>query len=188
MRTLLFVWLFAFFTVGAHATEPEFDAETGYRIARYRSPVPESVDGGSRITAPDVTDLVAKQSAILVDVMPSEGPGPDPVTGHWLGLKPRRNIPGSIWLPDVGKGALTPAMDDYFRKNLAVLTKNNLTHAIILYCQADCWMSWNAVKRAASYGYKSLYWYPEGSDGWRDWDGQFVDATAVPLPPKSPAP
>jgi rhodanese-related sulfurtransferase len=27
-------------------------------------------------------------------------------------------------------------------------------------------MSWNAVKRAASWGYTQLYWYRDGIDAW----------------------
>lgn len=54
------------------ADEAVFDAETGYRIARYRTPTPESVPGGTRIMAADVAGLI-KANAILIDVMPSEG-------------------------------------------------------------------------------------------------------------------
>jgi PQQ-dependent catabolism-associated CXXCW motif protein len=165
--------------VPAQAAELEFDAVTGYRIARYRSPVPETVPGGTRISAAEIKDLVQKHDAVLIDVMPSDGAGLDTVTGQWRMTKPRQDIPGSVWLPDVGKGELTAAMDSYFRSTIAKLTGGNRARAVILYCQADCWMSWNAVKRAASYGYTALYWFPEGSDGWRDWDGNFVEAVPV---------
>lgn len=170
-------------SVGAQAADSEFDATTGYRIARYRAPVPASVAGGSRITAPDVADLVKTRNAILLDVMPSDGIGPDPKTGAWLSYKPRQHIPGSHWLPDVGKGDLTPTMDAYFKANLERLTGGDKARAVIVYCQADCWMSWNAVKRAATYGYAALFWFSEGTDGWRDWDGKFVPAVPVPVGP-----
>ena len=167
--------------IPASADEPEFDAATGYRIARFRSPVPANVPGGAVISAADVADLVKNRSAILIDVLPSDGAGLDAATGQWRLSKPRQDIPGSVWLPDVGKGDLSPVIDEYFRDNLARLTKGNLTAPVIIYCQADCWMSWNAVKRASSYGYTALYWFSEGSDGWRDWDGTFVDAKPVPV-------
>jgi PQQ-dependent catabolism-associated CXXCW motif protein len=174
---------FLFISATAQAAEPEFDAVTGYRVARYRSPVPETVPGGTRITAAEINDLVKKQDAVLIDVMPSDGAGLDTVTGQWRMTKPRQNIPGSVWLPDVGKGELSPALETYFKTNLKSLTASNTARAVILYCQSDCWMSWNAVKRAASYGYTSLYWFPEGSDGWRDWDGTFTGAVPVPVLP-----
>jgi hypothetical protein len=46
-------------------------------------------------------------------------------------------------------------------------------------------MSWNAIRRAASYGYTALYWYPDGTDGMRDWDVPLVPAIPVPLKPSS---
>ncbi len=88
---------------------------------------------------------------------------------------------GSVWLPDVGKGTLTPALETYFQTNLTALTGGNKARPIIVYCQADCWMSWNAVQRAASYGYTALHWYRDGTDGMRDWDVPQVPATPVPM-------
>lgn len=159
----------------------EFDAVTGYRIARYRTPVPQEVPGGTRISAPDVGVLLENERAILIDVMGAEGAGPDPATGVWRLSKPRQNIPKSVWLADVGQGTLTAERDRYFRDNLHRLTAGDTARALIIYCQADCWMSWNAVRRAASYGYTKIYWFAEGTDGWRDWDGAFEAATPVPL-------
>jgi thioredoxin-related protein len=43
-------------------------------------------------------------------------------------------------------------------------------------------MSWNAVKRASALGYRNLYWYPEGSDGWAAAGLQLVTAKPIPLP------
>ena len=40
-------------------------------------------------------------------------------------------------------------------------------------------MSWNAVKRAASFGYTRLYWYRDGTDGW--------EAAQLPLAEATPA-
>ena len=37
---------------------------------------------------------------------------------------------------------------------------------LVIYCLADCWMSWNAAKRALAYGYTNVAWYPDGTDGW----------------------
>ena len=167
--------------ITAWADEPEFNVVTGYRIARFRSPVPATVPGGTAVSAAEVADLVKDRSAILIDVLPSDGAGLDLATGQWRLAKPRQDIPGSVWLPDVGKGDLSPVMDGYFRDNLTRLTNGNFAVPIIIYCQADCWMSWNAVRRASSYGYTALYWFSEGSDGWRDWDGTFDDAKPVPV-------
>lgn len=155
----------------------DFDAATGYRIARYRSPVPADVPGGTRIGADDVDRLVSDK-AILLDVMPSEGAGLIAETGQWA-TKRHENIPGSTWLPDVGRGKIDDRLQHYLAANLERLTDGNKSRPLIVYCQSDCWMGWNAVQRIARLGYTSIYWYPDGIDGWRDWDRPF--APAVPL-------
>jgi PQQ-dependent catabolism-associated CXXCW motif protein len=165
------------------APDAHFDPATGYRTSQYRSPTPQAVPGGTTIALAELEQLVAQKAAILLDVMPSEGVGPDATTGVWHIPKPRDHMRGSIWLPDVGKGSLTPALDVYFRSQLTKLTNGDLARSIVIYCQADCWMSWNAVKRAGSYGYTQLYWYPDGTDGMRDFDVPLVRADPVPLLP-----
>lgn len=161
----------------APADQDHFDAETGYRMTRYRAPTPDSVVGGTRINVDELDRLVRDENAILIDVMVAEGAGVDPKTGDWRLLKPRKSLPGSVWLADVGKGKPKPEIERYYKQNLRALTSNNKDHPIIIFCMADCWMSWNAVRRAASYGYSRVYWYPEGTDGWRDWGRPFVAAS-----------
>jgi rhodanese-related sulfurtransferase len=43
-------------------------------------------------------------------------------------------------------------------------------------------MSWNAAKRALSYGYTDVAWYPEGTDGWAFAGLPLVDAQPEPRP------
>lgn len=184
---LVAVALLALPFVARGQSADEFDAVTGYRIARYRAPVPEEVPGAKRIFFDDVEKLIAERHAILLDVMAAEGGGANPVTGQWRLTKARQHIPGSHWLPNTGKGLLEPGMESYFKSNLVRLTGGDLSRAVIIYCQADCWMGWNAAKRAASYGYTAVHWYPEGTDGWRDWDGTLAAAEPVPMAPADAA-
>lgn len=169
----------------AHAgSDPQpanFDPLTGYRIANYRAPTPSSVPGGTVISLEELENMVREGKPVLLDVNAAEGAGPNPVSGVWQLSRQRVNKAGTVWLPDVGRGVLTPEFETYFKDNLARLTGGDMTRAIIIYCQADCWMSWNAVKRAASYGYTALYWYPDGTDGMRDWDVSLVESTPVPM-------
>ena len=72
---------------------------------------------------------------------------------------PHRDIPGSLWLPDVGRGALSPELEGYFRDHLEAATARRHDMPVVFYCLADCWMSWNAAKRAASWSYTQVYWY-----------------------------
>jgi PQQ-dependent catabolism-associated CXXCW motif protein len=85
-----------------------------------------------------------------------------------------------VWLPNVGYGELTQQMDAYFRDNLKRLTGRDFDKAIVIYCVLDCWMSWNAVQRAAGYGYRNIYWYRGGSDDWREQGLELVEGEPVP--------
>jgi len=91
---------------------------------------------------------------------------------------PHRDIPGSLWLPDVGRGALSLALEGFFQRALEAATDGDKDAEIVFYCLADCWMSWNATKRAASWGYTRLYWYREGTDGW--------EAAKLPIEDREP--
>ncbi len=185
MKSGLLIWLTLLLLLGgtARAADSTFDPISGYRISQYRAPTPTSVPGGTVVTLEELQKLAAEQNAILLDVTPSEGAGADPQTGDWHVPKARFNMAGSVWLPDVGKGVLPAALDRYFQANLARMSGANKMMPIIIYCQADCWMSWNAVKRAAGYGYTALYWYPDGTDGMADWDVPLVPSTPVPMAP-----
>jgi PQQ-dependent catabolism-associated CXXCW motif protein len=59
-------------------------------------------------------------------------------------------------------------------------TKGNTAHPIVLFCLRDCWMSWNAAKRALSYGYTAVSWFPDGSDGWTDLGRPLVRVDQLP--------
>ena len=157
------------------------DPKTGYRMGHYRAPTPPALRGATRINAKQLTYATQKSGALLIDVMAHIGAGWDPISGEWLISKPRLNIPGSIWLPDVGAGHLSIELEKYFKSNIAQLTKNDKSMPLIIYCQSDCWMSWNAVRRLRDWGYTHLLWYPEGSDGWLEAGHKLVNATPIPL-------
>ncbi len=87
-------------------------------------------------------------------------------------------MPGSIWLPDTGYGALAPVMQQYFEHGLEQASGGNRDRMLVFYCLANCWMSWNAAKRAIALGYRHVAWYPDGTDGWA--------ADHLPLEPRTP--
>lgn len=151
----------------------------GYRLDAYRAPVPATVAGGNAIDTAEAETLWRERRAVFVDVLPApRRPEGLPADALWKPV-PRRDIPGSLWLPDVGRGALSPALERYFRGSLDGATHGDLSIPLVFYCLADCWMSWNATKRAASYGYTRLYWYRNGTDGW--------EAAALPIEEATPA-
>jgi len=119
-------------------------------------------------------------AAVFIDVLP-HAPKPQnlPAGTIWR-EKPRLNIPGSIWLPDTGYGTLAAATEDYLRHGLARASGGNSATLLVIYCLADCWMSWNAAKRALSYGYRNVAWYPEGTDGWQRADLPVAESQPEP--------
>ncbi len=144
----------------------------------------QDVPGARRIWIDELDTVLAERQPILIDVMAAEGAGPDPETGAWRLSKSRQNIPGSVWLPDVGKGKVSASIAAYFRSNLERLTAGDKGRAIVIYCMADCWMGWNATRRAVSWGYTQVYWYADGTDGWRDDDRPLAATTPLPVEPE----
>lgn len=159
----------------------DFDPATGYRTAHYRAVVPSAPEGVPRIDTATVVKLLGKR-AILIDVMPAEGGVRDPATGAWRLAKPRPSLPGAHWFPEAGRGNPDPAIAAGFDAGVASLRGRADTRPLILFCLADCWMSWNASRRLAKAGYAHVYWYADGTDGWRDSGRPLVDA--VPFAPK----
>ena len=151
--------------------EPE-----GYRAEDYRAPTPASLHGARVVTTAEAEALWRDKAAVFVDVMPRAPRPPNLPAGTIWRDKPRYNIPGSAWLPDTGYGALAASTEAYLRTALATLTGGDAGKPIVVYCLRDCWMSWNAAKRAVAWGYRSVIWYPDGTDGWEEGDLPLQDA------------
>ena len=138
----------------------------GYRMTDYRTPTPAGLPGAATVDTAQARALIESGNVVAVNVLKldrSTLPG-----GPWLLPKPFRQIPGSVWLPNVGLGALTPELEGYFRTRLDALTKSDRGRGLLFYCLADCWMSWNAAKRALEMGYGRVYWFRDGVDGWAE--------------------
>lgn len=137
----------------------------GYRMEEYRAPVPETLQGAAVLSTPEAEKLWREKQAVFFDVMPNTPkPANLPKGTIWRDAV-RTDIPDSIWLPNVGYGGIPKEMEDYFRNSLAAHTKSK-ADAVLFYCMTNCWMSWNAAKRAIEWGYTSVVWYPDGADGW----------------------
>jgi PQQ-dependent catabolism-associated CXXCW motif protein len=163
----------------AHAQENAPEPE-GYRTDNYRAPVPATL-AGARVLATGEAEAIWRAGAgVFIDVLP-HAPKPQnlPAGTIWR-EKPRLNIPGSIWLPDTGYGTLAAATEDYLRYGLARASSGNSAKLLVIYCLTDCWMSWNAAKRALSYGYRNVAWYPEGTDGWQRADLPVAESQPEP--------
>jgi len=166
----------------AGAATAEVPEPDGYRAENYRSPTPATLRGARVIGTDEAETIWRSHSASFVDVLPRPPRPRDLPAGTLWHDKPRANIPGSIWLPDTGYGELAPSMVDYFAKGLDKATHGDRARMLVLYCLADCWMSWNAAKRALALGYSNVAWYPEGTDGWQNALLPLQDATPEPRP------
>jgi PQQ-dependent catabolism-associated CXXCW motif protein len=151
-----------------------------YRLDTYRSPTPATLRGATTIDAATLHRLMTSKPVLVIDVLPQPPrPANLPATTLWHPAT-RLDIPGSIWLANTGYGQLSPEMDTYFRTALDRLTLTDKGHALAFYCEASCWMSWNAAKRAVAYGYHHVYWFPGGMEDWQ--------AAGYPTLPNLPLP
>jgi PQQ-dependent catabolism-associated CXXCW motif protein len=150
-------------TFPALAAPPEPD---GYRMEEYRAPVPATLRGARVVSTEEAAELWRSRGAAFVDVLPKPRKPELPEGTVWRDPV-HLDIPGSIWLPDVGFGALSQEMETWYSSNLAELTGGDKAQPLVIYCKADCWMSWNAGKRAIEWGYSGVIWYPAGTDGWQ---------------------
>lgn len=138
------------------------------RMDNYRAPTPDCVPRGNTLDTHELQQLIEQNpEPVLIDVL-SVMARPNTEFGEtkWIPNKERQSVPGSVWLPNVGYGQLDDEMQQYFKTQLNSLTRGNKHRPLVIFCIADCWMSWNAVQRAHEYGYTNIYWYKNGTDGW----------------------
>lgn len=149
----------------------------GFHGEPYRAPVPATLAGATVLDLGGLQEWRA-QGAVLIDVMPQVRK-PDNLPEGTLWRQPSHyTIPGAVWLPDTGYDRLAPQDEAAFFAALDRLTKGDKAAPLVFFCKADCWMSWNAAKRAVLHGLRRVGWYPEGTDGWLAEGEDLVPATA----------
>lgn len=168
--------LLCLFFTPVQADTPLFSPD-GYRVSLYRSPTPAQLPGATIVDTPALQALLTQTPApVLVDVYRRQW-----LQGRFIEDQPHANLPGSDWLANTGDGDLTPEWQGYFARHLYTFTGGNLARPLVFYCRADCWLSWNAVKRAANLGYTSVYWYRDGLDAWEAANLPVMAATPEPF-------
>jgi PQQ-dependent catabolism-associated CXXCW motif protein len=151
-----------------------------YRTEDYRAPTPMTLRGARTVATAQAHAIWKAGEAAFIEVLPrAPRPANLPPGTIWR-ERERLDITGSVWLPDTGYGALAPATEDYFRRGLEQATGGNKDKLIVIYCQRDCWMSWNAGKRALTLDYRNVTWYPEGTEGWQE--AELPMEKAMPMP------
>lgn len=167
--------------IGGRAVAGETQEEpAGYRLDDYRAKTPATLRGAAVLTTEQAFAASRDGRSLFVDVLPRPPKPAGLAPGAVWRDKPRADIPASIWLPDTGYGELPAATQRYFETALERATAKDKGRPLVFYCLTDCWMSWNAAKRALTLGYTNVSWYPEGTDGW--------SSAGHPLEPREPEP
>lgn len=161
--------------VPALAVEPP----EGFRHPPYRGRTPDHAPGALTVDTAQVIALRAA-GAVLIDVTPLTLGTYGAMKDRWIPGPAHETLPDAQWLPNVGLARLPPALEAWFRATLEALTGGDRARPLVFFCQADCWMSWNAAKRAALWGYGGVHWYRGGLDAWR--------LSLEPMPPGHPRP
>ncbi|MBE3636996.1 PQQ-dependent catabolism-associated CXXCW motif protein [Mangrovicoccus sp. HB182678] len=166
--------------LAGRAAAGEVPEPAGYRMQDYRAPVPATLAGAQVLDAAAAHALWQAGQAAFVDVLPRPvRPGTLPEGTIWRD-PPRPSIPGATWLANSGYGDLAPADAERFLAALEALSGGDPAHPLVFFCKAECWMSWNAARRALAAGHRSVMWFPGGTDDWA--------AAGHPLAPATPAP
>lgn len=158
-------------TAQAMARHPErFDPASGMRTSHYRAPTPSDIPDARLVDHDGLLDAIARGAALLDVALDGAGTwfgAPD----GWVGATPRATIPGALWAPGLGRGALDAGMEAYLDAALAELTRGG-PRPVVVFCFSDCWMSWNAARRLAARLDAEILWYPLGVDGWLEHGGR----------------
>jgi PQQ-dependent catabolism-associated CXXCW motif protein len=171
--------------ISASECQQVYDVQTDYRTQNYRAPTPPCTPFGTTLTTRQLQLLITqKPNTALIDVLGvTHRPEMDEFDSAWLPSRPRFNLKGSHWLPNVGYAELNTEMRQYFSDQMQRITQSNPQHPVVIYCIVDCWLSWNAIKRAHKLGYSNLFWYPDGTDGWSEQQLPLVESTPIPIYP-----
>lgn len=164
------------FAAGPAAAAPVAEP-AGFRGPPYKAEVPATLQGAVVIDTPAARRLQA-QGVAFIDVFPrTERPAGLPPGTLWR-QPPHETIPGAIWLPGTGYEALAPAEAALLEAGLRAASGGDKAREVVIFCRADCWLSWNAGRRAVAMGYRAVRWYPGGSDGWAEAGGELAPAQA----------
>lgn len=150
------------------AKAPTVDEPSDYRLDEYRKPVPATLKGATVISGAEAVKLWNDGTAIFIDVYP-HAPKPPNLPAGTIWREPQHfSIEKAKWLPNIGYGRLSAETEAYFMRHLEQLTGGDKTKALVFFCVRNCWMSWNAGKRALAYGYSNVIWFSEGTDAWQE--------------------
>lgn len=137
---------------------------SGFRGPPYQAPVPATLSGARTIDAARA-EALHDAGVAFVDVYPRQKRPPGLPEGTiWRGA-PHQTIPGAHWLYDTGYDRLSAPESQRLAGGLGRILADQDT-PVVIFCRVDCWMGWNAAKRAVQMGYRNVMWFPGGVDDW----------------------
>ena len=139
----------------------------GYRTDDYRAPVPATLAGARVLTTAEAEAIWRAKHGRFHRRAAARAKAAKSSRRHGLARQAaaqhsRQRLAAGHRLRQArgGDGRLSAARD------LSARPAATRAALLVVYCQANCWMSWNAAKRILSYGYSNVAWYPDGTDGW----------------------
>jgi PQQ-dependent catabolism-associated CXXCW motif protein len=142
--------------------------------------VPATLKGAKVITADEANAMWTAGSAVFIDVYP-HAPKPENLPANTIWREPVHfTIENAKWLANVGYGVLSAEAESYFKRNLEKLSSGDKAKPLVFFCLRNCWMSWNASKRALAYGYTNVNWFSEGTDAWQEIGQPVTEAKPEP--------
>lgn len=142
-----------------HVPEPK-----GLHQGAMHGYTPNTVTGGTVVDTAGLSKLIATDHPLLLDVAEKDRKPPN-MDKDMIWLPNHRSIPGAVFLEDGGRGT-EGTYAEAFKTRVSSLTHGDKSKPIVTFCHPDCWGSWNAAKRLVDDGYTSVFWYPEGVEGW----------------------
>lgn len=177
MRYWAAVLLFAGTAAFAQPAETPVPEPPGFRGPPYDGAVPDRLTGARVIGPQEALDLWTA-GAHFIDVYPRII-RPEGLPEGTLWRAPiHQTIPGATWLYDTGHERLSAAEAARLSDGLAHVTGGDRDAPVVVFCRPDCWMGWNAAKRAVALGYRNVHWFPGGTDDWLMVGGDLVGVGA----------
>jgi PQQ-dependent catabolism-associated CXXCW motif protein len=139
---------------------------SGLREGPMHGETPDSLAGASVIGTDEVAELKVNAHPILLDVAEVDMK-PTEVSKSMPWMSIHLSIPDADWLPGAGSGTTREEFGTAFKAHIAALTASDPDRPLIVFCHPQCWGSWNAAKRLVWLGYRHVFWYPDGVEGWQ---------------------
>ena len=109
----------------------------------------------------------SKQQAAFIDVLPRP-PRPQglPASTIWHPKAAASISPTASGCRIPATAPSHPSWRHISQLGLAQASAGDHGRMLVFYCLENCWMSWNAAKRAMALGYTMLRGIRDGTDGW----------------------